>query len=215
LHRDTVHLPTRVRAPIPRCSDSMCPSGSLQRRRLRIRRSDFQPKAALSVGPRKQRPIAEREAESLPGAGVKGRGYSCFLARSLSCQRHFGCGALRCRGAFRRIDRPTPGDSILPSHLRHSEGPWRNSNWSWSPTSFHSTRGRWPINLSSKTSNWHLRSDGRQRQQASREELFDQGFPRGSAIRMGWNRRRPASAPHRSGLQVHHRGQEAKRIISC
>jgi hypothetical protein len=203
--------PTRVRAPIPRCSGSMCPSGNLQRLRLRIRRSDFEPKAALS-GLENNYP--EQGVENLRSAGVKGGGYSCFLARPLSCQRHFGCGALRCRGAFRRIDRPTPGDSILPSHLRHSEGPLRNSDWSWSPTSLHSTRGRWPFNLPLKASNRHPRSDGRQRQQASREELFDQGFPHGSPLPLGWKSTAsgerapplgPAGLSTRTGSRTHHK----------
>lgn len=157
----------------------------------------------------------EQGVENLRSAGVKGGGYSCFLARPLSCQRHFGCGALRCRGAFRRIDRPTPGDSILPSHLRHSEGPLRNSDWSWSPTFLHSTRGRWPFNLPLKASNRHPRSDCRQRQQASREELFDQGFPHGSPLPLGWKSTASGERPHRSGLQASQRGQEVERIISC
>jgi hypothetical protein len=159
--------PARVWAPIRRGTGSMCRSGSLQRLWFRIRRSDFQPKAAQS-GPENALPIAERGVETLPSGGVKGGGCSCFLARPLPCQRHFGCGALRCRGSCRRIDHPTPGDSILPSHLRHSAGPLRNLNWSWSPTSLHSTRVRWPFNLCSKMPNWHLdpiaaRSSGRQR----------------------------------------------------
>jgi hypothetical protein len=179
----------------------MCRSGSLQRLWFRIRRSDFQPKAAQS-GPENALPIAERGVETLLSGGVKGGGCSCFLARPLPCQRHFGCGALRCRGSCRRIDHPTPGDSILPSHLRHSAGPLRNLNWSWSPTSLHSTRVRWPFNLCSKMPNWHLdpiaaRSSGRQRQPANWIELFDQGVPHGLPAILG--KPRPSGRDIESG----------------